>query len=221
MDKIVMMKVKDIVPYENNPRINQETVKKLVKLIPKVGFDVPLLVDKKNVIIKGHARYLAAKELGMEEIPCIVSENDDNLNNFDRIADNKVHEFTTWNKEELLHEVDMIDTDFDVSELGIKTLDGDSFEAFDGGFSFDDFDTESTDGPSNDEERRQKFLEYLKQKEQEEALKVNVEITTQHDLDVAEEKHQNIPKEGAELVEVVCSKCGCVYYIKKGQYCEL
>ncbi len=65
------------------------------------------LFDKEGVIVKGHARYKAAKLLGMEELPCI-SGNDDAVNNDDRILDNKISELSKWDMVKLSYELDQV-----------------------------------------------------------------------------------------------------------------
>ena len=85
-DEIIMVPIDKIIPYEKNPRKNSKTVELLVKVIPKVGFNVPLVLDTENVIVKGHARWLAAKQLGMTEVPCIYSYADPETIKADRIA---------------------------------------------------------------------------------------------------------------------------------------
>lgn len=63
VDQIIMKKLNEIKPYFRNPRKNDKTVDMLVKVIPQVGFNVPILIDKNGVIVKGHARYKAAFKL--------------------------------------------------------------------------------------------------------------------------------------------------------------
>lgn len=63
------MALSDITPYENNPRNNEEAVEKVANSIKEFGFNQPIVVDKDNVIIVGHTRYLAAQELGLTEAP--------------------------------------------------------------------------------------------------------------------------------------------------------
>lgn len=60
--KITLMALTDIIPYENNPRNNEEAVEKVANSIKEFGFNQPIVVDKDNVIIVGHTRYLAAQE---------------------------------------------------------------------------------------------------------------------------------------------------------------
>lgn len=94
--EIVMIPIKQVKPYWKNPRLNEVTIQALVETIPIVGFNQPILVDRNHVIVKGHARYGAAVRLGMSEIPCVITENTDDQNKFDRIADNRVFELSKW-----------------------------------------------------------------------------------------------------------------------------
>ena len=93
---IVMKPVNEIIPYWRNPRRNDKTVDELVKTIPVAGFNVPIVIDKNGVVVKGHARLKAAKRLGMEQVPCIVSEAPEDVIKADRIADNKIQELSGW-----------------------------------------------------------------------------------------------------------------------------
>lgn len=117
-DKIVMMPINKIRPYVRNPRKNDKTVELLCKLIPKVGFNVPLVIDKNGVIVKGHARFTAAIRLGMKELPCIVSHASEEAIKADRITDNKISEFSEWVNDEVQEEIESINLDFDFSDLG-------------------------------------------------------------------------------------------------------
>lgn len=116
--EIVFKKVNEIRPYVRNPRINDDTVEKLVKIIPMVGFNVPIVVDNQGIIIKGHARFKAGIRLGMEEFPCIISEASDEQNKLDRISDNRISEFSEWlvdSLKEELHDIKM-----DISDLELE-----------------------------------------------------------------------------------------------------
>lgn len=116
-NEIVYKKIGDIKPYLRNPRINQKTIQLLTKIIPKVGFNVPIVVDENGIIVKGHARYVAAIRLGMSEVPCIVSHASPDEIKLDRISDNMVAEFSEWLTDDLLEELKAIDVDFDLTEL--------------------------------------------------------------------------------------------------------
>lgn len=116
--EIVEKPIGEVRQYPGNGRINKETVKVLKALIQKVGFNVPIVVDKQGVIVKGHARHKAATELGFETIPCIVSENSDEVNNKDRILDNKISELSHWDVEKLQYEIESVQVE--LQEVGLK-----------------------------------------------------------------------------------------------------
>lgn len=107
--KIVMKPVDEIIPYWRNPRRNDSVVGVLAEEIEKRGFNVPIVIDKNNVIVKGHARLRAAKRLGMKEVPCVISDAPDDVIRADRIADNKIQELSTWDFGKLEVELDKLD----------------------------------------------------------------------------------------------------------------
>lgn len=109
---IVEMKITDIIPYENNPRRNDEAVDKVALSISSFGFKVPIIVDKNNVIVAGHTRLKAAEKLGLSTVPTIRADDltDDQIKAF-RLADNKVSEFAEWDFEALEKELDSIEMD--------------------------------------------------------------------------------------------------------------
>lgn len=114
---IQLVRAEDIKPYTTNPREHEQTVEKLTRIIPMVGFNVPLLIDKQGVIVKGHARYKAGLKLGMAEFPCVISEATDEQNRLDRISDNRVQEFSTWLGDYLKGELTMLNLDIKDLEL--------------------------------------------------------------------------------------------------------
>lgn len=121
MSDVKNILVKEINPYENNPRNNKDAVDAVAESIKNYGFLVPLVLDKDNVIITGHTRYLAAKKLGMKELPCIIVP----LNEADakayRIADNKAQDLSSWNYGLLSCELDLLnDLGVDLLKTGFK-----------------------------------------------------------------------------------------------------
>ena len=119
---VKMMKINDLTPYENNPRNNEGAIEYVANSIKQFGFKVPIVVDKNNVIVAGHTRYLAASALEMEEVPCIVADDltDKQIKAF-RIADNKVAEKASWDFTKLGVEIkDLLDIDlgFDLTDMG-------------------------------------------------------------------------------------------------------
>ena len=119
--KIEMRPIDSITPYPNNPRHNQSAIRDVATSIRKYGFKQPIVVDKEGVIVVGHTRYEAAKELGLETVPVLVSELSDKENREYRIADNKTNELASWDFEKLAQE--MADLDFGDFEFDTSFLD--------------------------------------------------------------------------------------------------
>ena len=106
--RIIDVSISNLIPYENNPRLNAEAVGKVAASIKEFGFKVPLVIDANNVIVCGHTRYKAAKELGLASVPCVVADDltEEQIKAY-RLADNKVAEFAKWDFEALEFELNM------------------------------------------------------------------------------------------------------------------
>jgi len=118
--KIELLKIEDLIPYHNNPRVNDPAVDYVASSIAEFGFKVPIVVDKNNIIIAGHTRLKAAIKLGLKEVPCIRATDltDAQIKAF-RIADNKTNEFAEWDFAKLdieLEELEDFDYDFGFDE---------------------------------------------------------------------------------------------------------
>ena len=206
VNKIVMKKLNEIKPYFKNPRKNDKTVEMLVKVIPQVGFNVPILIDKDGVIVKGHARYKAAFKLGMEEVPCVVTTATPEQINLDRITDNRISELSEWMEEGLLHELDALDVKFNdiLGDLDLKT---DVIEnTFDETF-LDEIENEHTD--LSDEDKQKIYEEMLAKKEAEEQARIAEKIKK-----VEEQKIEDQLPQKKKYIKCVCGKCGEVFYIE-------
>src|SRR5690606_3007403 len=119
--KIEYMDIEKLVPYINNPRINDNAVDAVAASIAEFGFRNPLIIDKNNVIIAGHTRLLAAKKLGLTEVPVVRADDltEAQVKAY-RIADNKTAELSEWDAEMLaleLEEIGDLFTGFTESEL--------------------------------------------------------------------------------------------------------
>lgn len=127
---IVTKNIKDIKPYEKNPRINDNAVDKVAESIKQFGWKVPIVIDKNNVIVTGHTRYKAAEKLGINEIPCIIANDltDAQIKAY-RIADNKVADFAIWDNKLLLEELADLDNIGEDIFTGFEI--GDVFNVFD------------------------------------------------------------------------------------------
>lgn len=208
VNQIVMKKISEVRPYVRNPRKNDKTVNLLVEIIPKVGFNVPLVIDRGGVIVKGHARYAAAIRLGMEQVPCVVTDADEETIKLDRLADNRISEFSEWINEDLLHEIDMLnlDFDFDLESLG--------FSLPENAFEDDAFFEDGVSGES-DEQRRARYQAYLDSAAKEEAE--NTAITTQEQVDKAKATALSVAEKPPRYAKVVCEHCGHIMFIKEGE----
>jgi site-specific DNA-methyltransferase (adenine-specific) len=125
--QIIYKNVKDLIPYINNPRNNDDSVGLVASSIKNFGFKVPIVIDSKNEIVAGHTRLLAAKKLNMDKVPCIIADDlDDNQVKAFRLADNKVAEFSKWDDELLWTEISQIDG-LDMTEFGFEMFDAENF----------------------------------------------------------------------------------------------
>ena len=135
--EIIYKSTKEIKPYENNPRNNNEAVEKVAVSITDYGFRVPIIIDSNNVIVAGHTRYKAALKIGCESVPCIVIDDltPEQIRAY-RLVDNKTAEYSSWDFEMLEKELKSLDIDiseFEFHDL-VETLD----------ISDDDFYTDET-----------------------------------------------------------------------------
>ena len=115
----------DLIPYENNPRINDYAVKRVLESIKEYGFTNPILVDKDLVIIAGHTRREAAILAGLEKVPYIIEEGltPEQVKAY-RIADNKLAELSTWDEEALKEELfELKELDYPLEVMGFTEMD--------------------------------------------------------------------------------------------------
>ena len=129
--QILTLPIGEIRPYEKNPRKNENAVKYVKESIRQFGFKVPIVIDSNRVIVCGHTRLLAAKSLGLTEVPCIMADDltDDQIKAF-RLADNKVGEFAEWDMDMLGDELDAIADacDIDMGDFGFDLSDDEETE---------------------------------------------------------------------------------------------
>ena len=121
--KLQNLKISEVKPYPNNPRVNDSAVAGVVRSIKKYGFIGAIVVNKDKVVINGHTRLKAMKELGADTIPAFVAEGlTPEQENALRIADNKTAEVAEWNMELLKAELKALqDAGFDMECVGFDT----------------------------------------------------------------------------------------------------
>lgn len=120
--KVELRPLTDVLPYEQNPRHNEDAVEAVAKSIREYGFRQPIVVDTDGVIICGHTRWKAAQQLALEKVPVHVAKDltPAQIKAY-RIADNKSAEIATWNYDLLPIELaDLQGMEFDLDLLGFS-----------------------------------------------------------------------------------------------------
>lgn len=103
--KVQNIPLDDVKPYWRNPRKNEGAVEAVKKSIQDYGFNQPLILDAKKVIIAGHTRYKALLELGYKDAPCVIVDLPPAKAKEYRIADNKTSELSEWDMDALIPEL--------------------------------------------------------------------------------------------------------------------
>lgn len=117
--------------YENNPRNNDLAVEKVKHSIERFGFLFPVVVDVNFVIVCGHTRVRACREMGITSVPCIIADEltEDQINLF-RLVDNKTSEYSDWDFEKLKKELSLVDLTLEKNQLLLERFEL-STEVFD------------------------------------------------------------------------------------------
>ena len=104
--------------YENNPRNNDLAVEKVKYSIQRFGFLFPIVVDVNYVIVAGHTRVRACRELGIQTVPCVIADEltEEQVNLF-RLVDNKTSEYSDWDFEKLKSELACVDLTLEKNQL--------------------------------------------------------------------------------------------------------
>ena len=141
----------EIEPYENNARAHGKVdVQAIAKSIQEFGFNDPIGVWH-NTIVEGHGRLLAAKQIGLDQIPIIrLDDLTDEQRRAYMLAHNKTAELSNWDMEVLASELKDI-ADFDMSEFG---FDLDLLK--DAAADISDSDTEEAEDPFDDIDKLEK-----------------------------------------------------------------
>lgn len=121
--------VGNIHPNPKNPRHIEDAIAPVAKSIEEFGFLVPIVVNESNIILSGHTRLAAAKELGMKKIPTVVATGltEDQETAF-MLADNRLSDNASYNTEQLAGLLkELTGSDYDVLLTGFQA---DEIEAF-------------------------------------------------------------------------------------------
>lgn len=124
--KIEKVKTDKIIPYVNNAKIHtDEQVDLIAGSIKEFGFINPIILSKDNEIIAGHGRFMAAKKLGLKEVPVIRAEDltPAQIKAY-RLADNRLAELADWAPDLLMAELgELEELDFDTELIGFDEMD--------------------------------------------------------------------------------------------------
>nr|DAL67865.1 MAG TPA: ParB protein [Caudoviricetes sp.] len=118
---VVSLPLSVLIGYEKNARTHSvEQVDQIVASIQEYGWTNPILIDENNVVIAGHGRIVAATQLGMDDVPCIVLEGlTENQKKAYRLADNRIPLNAGWDEELLSAELaDLAADDFALDSIG-------------------------------------------------------------------------------------------------------
>ena len=101
--KVIDVPINDLIEYENNPRENEDAAAKVAQSIIEFDFLNPIAITPDKVVIAGHARLKAARKLELKTVPCIVHDISEEDAVIARIAENRTHEFATWDTTKLIN----------------------------------------------------------------------------------------------------------------------
>lgn len=182
------MSIKDLIPYENNPRINDDAVNDVIASIEQCENLDPIEIDEDNVILSGHTRLKALKKLKYKETEVlqITGLTDEQKRKY-RILANKTGERAEWDLNKL--EIELADLDFEGYDF--------DFDGIETNYSPDEF-TEDFSLPDGDKPEIEVMTFTLHEK-QKELIQYAMSLVT----DDVKETFGNTNKNGNALYEVV------------------
>lgn len=145
--QMTLVEIDKLIPYINNARTHSvEQINKLRSSLREFGFINPVIIDRDYGIIAGHGRVLAAKEEGIDKVPCVLV---DYLTETQKkayiLADNRMALDAGWDEELLKLEIEALQgEDFDVGLTGFDEKDlADLFKIDEEEVKDDDYDLTS------------------------------------------------------------------------------
>lgn len=120
-DQVERWAVDKLIPYARNARLHsKQQVGRIADSMKRWGVTMPILVDEAGEIIAGHGRVMAAKKLGLQELPVLVARgwSSEDKRAY-RIADNRLGELSTWDTAVLGSELTQLNAlDYDLTLVG-------------------------------------------------------------------------------------------------------
>ena len=146
--KVIIREIDQIRPYDGNPRRNEDAVAAVMKSLQEYGFQQPIVIDADGVIVAGHTRYEAAKELGLERVPVKIADEltPEQIRAY-RLADNQTGSIAEWDMEKLC--IELTDLQGDGYDLDVLGFDDTFLNAIlrEGGISVEDTVAEGNTDP--------------------------------------------------------------------------
>ncbi|MEC7476348.1 MAG: DNA modification methylase [Pseudomonadota bacterium] len=121
--------IDNLVPWDQNPRLNDHSVDKVANSIKRFGFGAPIVARREDkMVIAGHTRLKAAKQLGLDAVPVRYLDLDPADAKMLALADNKIGEIADWDNDELDRIInDLALSAEDMEDLGWNQSDLDGF----------------------------------------------------------------------------------------------
>lgn len=129
---VVRIPIGELKPYDNNAKLHtREQIDAVEASIKEFGFRNPVIAwhneDGIAEIVAGHARTTAARNLGMEDVPCIfVDDLTDAQRRALTLADNQTTMMTGFDEDMLAYELDVLADEFDMADFGFADSLGDA-----------------------------------------------------------------------------------------------
>ena len=127
--EIVTRNVKDLTPYGKNAKKHDaQQVANVANSIKRFGWQQPIVIDEQGVVVIGHCRLMAAKKLGLKEVPVTIASGltEEEIREL-RIADNKTNE-SPWDLALLAEDVEGLDFEGFEWELGVDVETGGGYD---------------------------------------------------------------------------------------------
>jgi DNA modification methylase len=145
--KVDYLNINILIPYKGNARTHsRKQINQLTASIEEFGFTNPILIDENKMVLAGHGRLLAAKKLGISEIPCVRLDHMTEVQKRAYIlADNKLSLNAGWDEDLLATELEFLlneEIDFDVDITGFSIAEVDMI--------IEDSHKEEPDDPADD-----------------------------------------------------------------------
>lgn len=199
--KIETVEITQVKPYPDNPRkISDKAVDKVALSLKEFGWQQPIVVDEKNVIVAGHTRHRAAEKLGFREVPILraVGLSDEKVRAY-RFMDNRSHEESSWDWDKAVKEISELldgnkidegllgfdEGEFDYIKLRFQEMETDKQISKDNEENDGDESVKTSNTFTNPSDENNRFVEFsllLTEDDRKELYKILNEIKTNNNL---------------------------------------